>query len=70
MTITQGVQIVVIDKHYKKQLKTSRFKLLNWVYGKKYGYEKIYLLEDGQMIFKDNKVYMNPNTFESLSVGL
>lgn len=70
MTIEQGVQIVVIDKHYKKQLKTSRFKLLNWLLGKIYGYEKIYFLEDGQMIFKDNKVYMNPNTFERMSVEL
>lgn len=70
MKIPQGVQIVVIDKHYKKQLRTSRFKLLNWLLGKIYGYEKIYFLEDGQIVSKDNKVYMNPNTFENLSVGL
>lgn len=70
MTILQGVPIIIIDKHYKKQLKTSRFKLLNWVLGKIYGYEKIYFLEDGQTIFKDNKVYMNPNTFERFEVEL
>ena len=68
--MTLQEQIVIIDKYYKKQLKTSRIKLLNWLLGKIYGYEKIYFLEDGQMIFKDNKVYMNPNTFENLSVGL
>lgn len=70
MEIKHGVQIVVIDKSYKKQLKTSRFKLLNWLLGKIYGYEKIYFIEDGQTIFMDNKLYMNPNTYKSLSVEL
>lgn len=63
------MRIIVDNKCYYKQIKTSRIKLLNWLYGKIYGYEKKYYLADGETYVIGNDIYMNPNTFKNLTVG-
>lgn len=70
MKLPQGIRIKIENECYYKQIKTSRFKPLNWLFGKIYGYKKVYFLADGETFFYENAIHMNPNTFESLSVGL
>lgn len=70
MTIPQGITIKIENEYYYKQIKTSRIRLLNWLFGKIYGYKKVYYLADGEMFFFENQLHMNPNTFENLSIVL
>ena len=54
----------VIDS-YKKQKKTSKYRLINWLYKKIYGYEEISFLPEGvdvlyynnELHFRDEKTY-------------
>jgi hypothetical protein len=54
----------IIASH-KKQKKTSKYKLINWLYKKMYGYEEVSYLPDGtdvmyfdgQLIFRSREVF-------------
>lgn len=51
----------------KKQKKTSKYKLINWLYKKVYGYEEVSLFpkdtfsEGVNFIYFDNKLYLKNN---------
>jgi hypothetical protein len=55
----------VIAKQIKRQKKTSRYRLINWLYEKMYGYEYESTLPDGtdiikfdgKLIFRDKETY-------------
>ncbi len=55
----------VIAKQIKRQKKTSRYRLINWLYEKIYGYEYESTLPDGtdiikfdgKLIFRDKETY-------------
>lgn len=55
----------VIAKQIKRQKKTSRYRLVNWLYEKMYGYEYESTLPDGtdiikfdgKLIFRDKETY-------------
>lgn len=55
----------IIAQQIKKQNKTSKYKLINWIYKKIYGYRYESILPDdtdiicinGQLIFRDENVF-------------
>ena len=59
-----GMQCVIAPT-FKRQVKTSRCKLLNWIYKKAYGYveesylecDMIHLPLSGQIVFKDKETF-------------
>lgn len=63
----------IIASH-KKQKKTSKYKLINWLYKKMYGYEEVSYLPDGtdviyfdgQLIFRSREAH--DRTMEDLGV--
>lgn len=66
-----GIPIIVSS--YKKQKKTSKYKLINWLYKKIYGYEEVSMFPEDtfsegiNFIYFDNKLYLkNKEAFDWL----
>ena len=61
--IWEGTPCIIAS--HKKQKKTSKYKLINWLYQKIYGYEEVSSLPegtdviyfDGQLIFRNRAVF-------------
>ena len=70
--IWEGAPCIIAS--YKKQKKTSKYKLINWLYKKIYGYEEVSSLPegtnmmyfDGQFIFRSNEIF--DKTMETIGV--
>ena len=55
-----------MHKGYYKQKKTSRCRLLNFIYRILYRKEFIFEIETGKIIECDNQLMMNPVTYNNL----
>lgn len=53
----------IIAPQIKRQKKTSRYRIINWIYKKLYGYEyestiqSDVMMFDGKLMFKDQETY-------------
>ena len=58
-----------IAPQVKKQKKTSRYKIINWLYGKMYGYEYESTLPDGMdVVYVDGEIiFRDEETFNRLT---
>lgn len=53
--VYEGIPCIIASQ--KKQKKTSKYKLINWLYKKIYGYEEVSYLPDGtDMIYFDGQL--------------
>ena len=57
---------MIIHKGYYKQKKTSRCRLLNFIYRILYREEFIFEIETGKIIEYGNQLMMNPVTYNNL----
>ena len=64
--IFYGKPVTIIHKGYYKQKKTSRCRLLNFIYRILYGEEFIFEIKTGKIIEYDNQLMMNPVTYNNL----
>ena len=64
--IFYGKPVTIIHKGYYKQKKTSRCRLLNFIYRILYGEEFIFEIETGKIIECGNQLMMNPVTYNNL----
>lgn len=64
--ILNGKPVRIVRKGYYKQKKTSRCKLLNFIYKLLFGEEFIFDIETGKVIEFGGQLYMNPITFDNL----
>ena len=64
--IFYGKPVTIIHKGYCKQKKTSRCRLLNFIYRILYGEEFIFEIETGKIIECSNQLMMNPVTYNNL----
>lgn len=61
-----GKLVRVDSRCYKVPRKTSRYRILNCIYGIIFGYADKYFIEDGECIVFNGTMIMNPNTYKSL----
>lgn len=56
----------IIAQQIKKQKKTSKYKVINWIYKKIYGYEYESVLPEGtdMLYFNGSIIFRNEETFE------
>ena len=64
--ILYGKPVAIVHKGYYKQKKTSRYRLLNFIYRILYGEEFIFEIETGKIIECGNQLMMNPVTYNNL----
>ena len=64
--ILYGMSVMISNKGYYKQKKTSRYKLLNFIYRILYGEEFIFEIETGKIIEWGGRLIMNPVTYNNL----
>lgn len=64
--ILYGKPVTIIYNGYYKQKKTSRYRLLNFIYRILYGEEFIFEIETGKIIECSNQLMMNPVTYNNL----
>ena len=64
--ILYGKLVRIIHKGYYKQKKTSRYRLLNFIYRILYGEEFIFEIETGKIIECGSQLMMNPVTYSNL----
>lgn len=64
--IFYGNPVMIIHKGYYKQKKTSRCRLLNFIYRILYREEFIFEIETGKIIEYGNQLMMNPVTYNNL----
>lgn len=62
----KGLPVIVKNKYYRVQIKTSKNKILNLIYRYRYGYKRIYFIGDGTIIKTEYGFMMNPNTLMKL----
>ena len=64
--ILYGKPVMIVNKCCYKQKKTSRYRLLNFIYRILYGEEFIFEIETGKIIEFGNRLIMNPVTYRNL----
>ena len=64
--IFYGKPVTIIHKGYYKQKKTSRCRLLNFIYRILYEEEFIFEIKTGKIIECGNQLMMNPVTYNNL----
>ena len=64
--ILYGKPVTIIHKGYYKQKKTSRYRVLNFIYRILYGKEFIFEIETGKIIECGGRLIMNPVTYNNL----
>ena len=64
--ILYGKPVRIMHKGYYKQKKTSRYRLLNFIYRILYGEEFIFEIETGKIIECGSQLMMNPVTYNNL----
>ena len=64
--IFYGNPVMIIHKGYYKQKKTSRCRLLNFIYRILYREGFIFEIETGKIIEYGNQLMMNPVTYNNL----
>ena len=64
--ILYGKPVMIIYKGCYKQKKISKCRLLNFIYKILYGKEFIFEIETGKIIEYDNRLMMNPVTYNIL----
>lgn len=64
--ILDGKHVKIISRGYYVQKKTSRNRLLNFVYGILFGTEFVYEIKTGEVFLFGNCLCMNPVTFKEL----
>lgn len=60
-----GIPIIVIPDN-KKQNKTHKKKRINKKWAKRYGYITYNFIEDGKVIMMNERVCVNPRTYQKL----
>ena len=64
--ILYGNPVMIVNKCCYKQKKTSRYRLLNFIYRILYGEEIIFVIETGKIIEFGGLLAMNPVTYNNL----
>ena len=65
--IFEGKTIRIVRRGFYVQKKSSRNRLLNFIYRILFGNEFVYEIKTGDVYMVDNCLYMNPVTFEELN---
>lgn len=63
----EGIPILFCPE-YQVQKKSSRFKIIHWIYKKIYGFKTEYTMPTGQIIYMNDSLVMSKETYENLKI--